>query len=494
MKTLKRRDALALIGGTTTAALLSGGCSPALRGAIARRQNKQNRREDAPVPALPQTGDILPIVRLLNRAAFAPARGDVARVTEMGKTTWVEAQLNAPASDESDDAGPFAPIGLRGIGGIHPSAYDLRDLGQNEVLQQLTQTALLRAVYSPWQLRERMVDFWSNHFNIYGRKNLSAFLLDGDLSGVLRANALGNFPDLLRASAHSPAMLGYLDNGQNQKGVANENYARELMELHTMGVGSGYTQRDVAEVARCLTGWTTEERFLHKKGTFRFDLSRHDSGEKTVLGVKIEAGGGQSDGDTVLDLLAHHLQTAHFIAEKLVRYFISTEDAHLTARIASIYLKTGGDIKSLLRPILLSDEITNAPPIMKRPFDYLVSSLRVTQAQTDGARPVQSHLRKMGQALWEWPMPDGYPDTTGAWTGSLLHRWNFAGALAQNKIRGTSANWHVVAKTPEETVQNLLAARAGDIAHAPLLSVLKKHAAPHEWAALVLAAPAFQWR
>ena len=488
---MKRRDALALLGGST-AAVLSGGCSPALRGAIARRTRRKNEKSGKlPPPSLPQTGDISRAVRLLNRAAFAPAPGDVARVSEQEHAAWVENQLAASTNDE--DAGPFAPIGLRGFGAVAASPYDLRDLGQREVLQQLTQTALLRAVYSPWQLRERMVDFWSNHFNIYGQKNLSAFLLDADLTQVIRTHALGSFPDLLRASAHSPAMLGYLDNGQNQKGVANENYARELMELHSMGVSGGYTQRDVAEVARCLTGWTTEERFLHKKGTFRFDDTQHDDGEKTVLGVKIAEGGGQSDGDKVLDIVSHHPATAHFIAQKLVRYFIGTNDAELSNRLAAIYLQTNGDIKALLRPLLLGTEIADAPPIMKRPFDFLVSALRVTQAQTDGAKPLQQHLRKMGQALWEWPMPDGYPDSTGAWTGSLLPRWNFAGAFARGDIRGTSVSPETTAPSPEKAVENLLACRSDDPAHAALLAVLAKHTAP-ERIALVLASPAFQWR
>lgn len=487
----KRREYLALLGGGAVIAAstaLSGGCSPALRQVIAGRQGK--RKSPPPAP-LPQTGDFHPAVRLLNRAAFGPASGDAARVAAMGNAAWIHAQLNVPAGE--NEAAQFAPIGLRGIGPFHPSPYELRDLGEKEVTQELAQAALLQAVYSPWQLRERMVDFWSNHFNLYAHKGNSAFLLDADITSVVRAHALDTFPALLRASAHSPAMLGYLDNGQNKKGVANENYARELMELHSLGIGGGYTQKDVAEVARCLTGWTTEERFLHKKGTFRFDADRHDDNPKTVLGTRIRAGGGQSDGETVLNLLAHHPSTARFIARKLVRYFIGHEDAALISRVAAVYTQTGGDIKALLGPILHSLEILSAPPIMKRPFDYLVSALRAGRAQTDGGKPIQHHLAQMGQALWEWPMPDGYPDQTGAWTGSLLHRWNFAGAFTSGGIKNTNAQWEIVAPTAHDALQNLLGCRASDPGHAHLLSVLAGHA-PAERAALIFASPAFQWR
>ena len=493
--TVKRRDALSLLGGAATVAAagaLSSGCSPLARNAIVRRQRQRNR-STAPAP-LPQTGDIHPIARLLNRAAFGPAPGDVAHVSAMGIEAWVEQQLNAPTDGEDREEAAYLPVGLGDFGVVQASPYDLRDLGEKDVLRQLTQAAILRSVYSPWQLRERMVDFWSNHFNLYGHKNLGAFLLPTDTMNVVRANALGTFPALLSASAHSPAMLGYLDNEQNKKGVANENYARELMELHALGIGGGYTQKDVAEVARCLTGWTIEQGFLKRKGTFKFDAAKHDNGEKMVLGHRIKPGGGQSDGDQVLNIVSHHPSTARFISQKLVRYFVGTSDAALIEQTAATYTKTGGDIRAMIKPLLLSPALQTAPPIMKRPFDFMVSTLRAARCDTDGGQDVQRHLAQMGQGLWEWPMPDGYPDQTGAWTGSLLHRWNFAGALTSGDVKNTGAEWNRVAATAHDALQNLLAARADDPAHSPLLSVLSQHTAPAERAALVFASPAFQWR
>ncbi len=490
---VKRRDALALLGGAATvAAALSSGCSPLARNAIVR-QKRKNDRSNAPAP-LPQTGDIHPIARLLNRAAFGPAPGDVAHVAATGVEAWVDKQLGAPTDGDDPEEAAYLPVGLGDFGVVHASPYDLQDLGEKDVLRQLTQAAILRAVYSPWQVRERMVDFWSNHFNLYGHKNMGAFLLPTDTMAVIRANALGTFPALLSASAHSPAMLGYLDNEQNKKGVANENYARELMELHTLGVGGGYSQKDVAEVARCLTGWTIEQGFLKRKGTFKFDADRHDDGDKMVLGHPIKAGGGQSDGDQVLHIVSHHPATARFISKKLVRYFVGTNDSALVEQTAATYTKTGGDIRAMIKPLLLSPALVASPPVMKRPFDFMVSALRAARCDTDGGADLQNHLAQMGQGLWEWPMPDGYPDQTGAWTGSLLHRWNFAGALTSGSIKNTGAEWNQTAATAHDALQNLLAARADDPAHSILLSVLSQHATPAERAALVFASPAFQWR
>jgi hypothetical protein len=225
----------------------------------------------------------------------------------MGREAFVDEQLHPTDASEPQ----ILTLRLRGMVGEarDSGAWDLQDLPERDVLRQLSQAALLRAVYSHWQLRERLVDLWTNHFNIYARKNRGAYYTPTDQANVIRAHALGTFPDLLRASARSPAMLGYLDNEANRKGVPNENYARELLELHTLGVNGGYTQRDVREVARCLTGWTIEDRFLRRRGTFRFAAERHDNGEKIVLGHRIPAGGGEGDGERVLDIVCAHPST-----------------------------------------------------------------------------------------------------------------------------------------------------------------------------------------
>ncbi len=456
-----------------------------------------------------------PIARLLDRAGFGAAPGEVARVAKIGIAAYLDEQL-APDEQPSLEGEDWRlRARLHGLEVLRGDAMELRDLQEREVLRQLQAASILRAAYSRRQLRERMVDFWSNHFNIYARKGLGAYLITGDDITVVRAHALGKFSDLLRASAHSPAMLSFLDNGENRRGVPNENYARELMELHTLGVDGGYTQKDVQEVARCLTGWTIENRFLRRRGTFRFDPERHDDGGKIVLGHRIPAGGGESDGDKVLSILAAHPSTARFLARKLCRYFWGSEDEKWTLRWAQIFTQSGGDIRAMLRPLLASAELISAPPIVKRPFDFVVSSLRATGSDTDGGQALQEHLAKMGQPLWGWPMPDGYPDRTAAWTGSLLARWNFAAALSSNGIAGTSvdfAPFFAAAKIPSNPKEAsakldvLIAAILGVEGHSPSVQSLRRTILKQAqtssttsldsgaMAALLLCSPPFQWR
>ena len=367
------------------------------------------------------------------------------------------------------------------------------------MLRGLQQAAILRAVYSRHQLQERLVDFWTNHFNIYARKGDGTYFLPADQIKVIRPNALGKFPELLKASAHSPAMLSYLDNNVNQKGRANENYARELMELHTLGVHGGYSQKDVQEVARCFTGWTVENRFLRRKGFYRFDESRHDNGEKIVLGHKIPAQGGEKDAEMVLDILVKHPNTAKYISEKLCQHFLGEVAGDWPQKMAQIYLKTGGDIKAMLRPLLMSDEIKTGVPIIKRPFDFLASSLRALGADTDGGQPLQEHLRKMGQPLHLWPMPDGYPTKTESWTGSLLARWNFAIALTHGAIGNTSLNLPALIEKRDAAsalTEIILGHRAGektDLMHI-ITKNLQDNKSVQSIAAMLLCAPEFQWR
>jgi uncharacterized protein (DUF1800 family) len=314
-------------------------------------------------------------------------------------------------------------------------------------------------------------------------------------------------------------MLSYLDNQVNRRrdpktgAGANENYARELMELHSLGVHGGYTQKDVQEVARCLTGWTVENRFLRARGTFRFDPDLHDDGPKTVLGVTIPAGGGKSDGDRVLEILAKHPSTARFISAKLCRYFLGVEDEAWTKKLAALYLQTDGDIPSMLHPLLLSDALLESPPILKRPFDFVVSAMRALSTDMQSSLPVQEHLAQMGQALYQWPMPDGFPDRTSAWTGSLLARWNFAFALATNGLPGTQVDAPALArasgaKTEAESADALLSLILARPADSPELRPLRETVRTYlassagsepgqtlsESAALLLASPAFQWR
>ncbi len=482
---ITRRDWLK-ISAASSAALL-GGCSQ-----IVQRATAPHIEAAAPPPAHSD-----PLVRLLDRAAFGPAPGDAVRVAKLGVEKYVDEQLSP---DDNDEVILLAR--LHSVEVFDVEATDLNDLRIEEVLDSLQQAAILRAVYSRHQLRERLVDFWSNHFNIYARKGDGTYFLPTDQVQVIRTHALGKFPDLMKSSAHSPAMLAYLDNNVNRQGRANENYARELMELHTLGVHGGYTQKDVQEVARCFTGWTVEDRFLHRKGTFRFDASRHDDGPKLVLGHKIPAQGGEKDAERVLDILAKHPATARFISYKLCRYFLGEDAGDWPAKLARIYLATGGDIKAMLRPLLLSEELRRATPLIKRPFDFLVSSLRALRADTDGGPELQKHLTRMGQPLYQWPMPDGYPDATAAWTGSLLARWNFAIALTHGAIKNTSLNLTALIGEREaaQALPGIVFSRRADemsTLQGKIAAHLKEHSGPRgvrQAAALLLASPEFQWR
>ena len=328
-----------------------------------------------------------------------------------------------------------------------------------QVVNELQRAKLLRAVYSERQLNEVLVDFWENHFSIYANKDADRWLLTSFDRDVIRPNAMGRFRDLLGATAHSPAMLFYLDNWQSsvlrkypatkdkparQSGGINENYARELMELHTMGVNGGYTQKDVQEISRCFTGWTI--RKPNEEGIFLFNPQAHDNGEKLVLGQKIAAGGGIADGEKVLDILSKHPSTAHFISMKLAERFLGDNPPEAVVnQAAQVFLKTDGSIRETLRSIITSSAFLS--PAMyetkiKSPFEFVAAALRITGAETDAANPVLNWISKMGQPIFGHITPEGFPEKSDEWlsTGSLLERFNFASALAQNKIKGTTIN------------------------------------------------------
>lgn len=486
---ISRRDCLKLsaLGGASGGALLLGGCSRIVQRATAPHI-------EAPAAPPPHSD---PFVHLLNRVSFGPAPGDVARVANQGVEKYVDEQLNPDGGDEL-----ILQARLHGVEVFETGAIEMRDMHVEPMLRGLQQAAILRAVYSRHQLRERLVDFWTNHFNIYARKGDGTYFLPTEQLKVIRPHVLGKFPDLLKASAHSPAMLAYLDNNVNRKGRANENYARELMELHTLGVHGGYSQKDVQEVARCFTGWTVETRFMRRKGTFLFDASRHDDGKKIVLGQIIPSGGGQKDAERVLDILAAHPKTAEYISTKLCRYFLGEETGNWPAKMAKIYLQTGGDLKAMLRPLLISDDLRAASPVIKRPFDFMVSCLRVLGADTDGGQPLQEHLRHMGQPLHLWPMPDGYPDRTQAWTGSLLARWNFAISLTHGGIKNTTVNLPALLgekKAGEVLPEIVLGRPANEMAPltrkiAANLEAVKPELVASRTAAMLLCTPEFQWR
>ena len=415
------------------------------------------------------------------------------------------------------------------------------------IMAELQASRILRAVYSERQLQEVMVDFWTNHFNVFAGKGADRWLLPSYDRDTIRPNAMGKFSTLLEATAKSPAMLFYLDNFQSvtpnqqrnagaprrprllaelvnqqrrrdgnpmqdpamrqppnraRRGI-NENYARELMELHTLGVDGGYTQKDVQEVARCFTGWTIfqprggaaaanallgGDAARRSAGTFFFNARAHDDGEKTVLGQKIPAGGGIKDGLMVLDILSRHPSTARFIATKLVRHFVSDEvPAALVQRVAATFTKTDGDIRETLKSIFFSPEFNSTSAYrakIKRPFELVISAIRTLGAETNGGPGTHQWIARMGEPLYGFQTPNGYSDLAESWvnTGGLLERMNFGLALASNRVQGTRVNLSTVtgtvsrseidkAKVMDESLRTIL---GGDVSPATREALLKQ--------------------
>ena len=505
----------------------------------------------------PQPGQLL---RALQRQGRLPADLAEARENRKGGTEASQAKKDAGAQMNAEGSMQNDATAMTATNGGEPRAAaknearrDYRQALQeyyreNNLLQparitaELQASRILRATYSERQLQEVLVDFWTNHFNVYANKGADRWLLVSYDRDTIRPHTLGKFKDLLLATAQSPAMLFYLDNfqsvspkagagaarmrprmkrlfetltdpqmrgtgdagqgtaprrarlnrrrqlmreqanGQNapntvdaqmpappqqqaqgtpapspqprrmRRGI-NENYARELMELHTLGVEGGYTQKDVQEVARCFTGWTIFDPRGQggrmgltnpgRAGTFFFNPRLHDDGEKLVLGHKIPAGGGMNDGLMVLDILSKHPSTAKFIATKLARRFVSDNPSPaLVERIAAAYTKSDGDIRTVLRAIFASPEF-NAPENyrakIKTPFELAISAVRSLGGETTGAPALHQWIARMGEPLYQYQAPTGYPDTAEHWvnTGALLERMNFALALVGNRINGT---------------------------------------------------------
>jgi uncharacterized protein (DUF1800 family) len=323
----------------------------------------------------------------------------------------------------------------------------------------LSEAKLLRAVYSNRQLEEVMVDFWYNHFNVFLDKGNDRFLVTSYERDSIRPNVLGKFKDMLLATAQDPAMLFYLDNWQSVAPPApealakmrprarsarglNENYARELLELHTLGVDGGYTQKDIIEVARCFTGWTIRNQRRGGDGGFEFNDRVHDKGEKLVLGVTIPAGGGKEDGLKVLDILAHHPSTGRFISRKLAQHFVADEPPPaLIERMARTFREKDGDIREVMKSLLNSKEFWSQGAWrskMKSPLELIASAIRATGADVESASLVARQLQQLGEPLYRKVEPTGYSSANAEWTNTaaLLARMNFALALTQNKVPG----------------------------------------------------------
>ncbi len=323
----------------------------------------------------------------------------------------------------------------------------------------LNEAKLLRAVYSNRQLEAVLVDFWYNHFNVFLEKGQDRFLVTSYERDTIRPHVLGKFKDLLLATARDPAMLFYLDNWQSvaaptpeqlakmgagarrARGL-NENYARELMELHTLGVDGGYTQEDVIAVARCFTGWTIQNGRRGQSGSFWYNDKVHDKGEKVVLGVTIPAGGGENDALKVLDILVHQPATARFISRKLAQRFVADNPPPaLIERMARTFREKDGDLREVMKTMLNSKEFWSQGAWrakMKSPLEMIASAVRATGADVESASIVAGQLQQLGEPLYRKVEPTGYSSANAEWTSTaaLLARMNFALNLAQNKVPG----------------------------------------------------------
>jgi uncharacterized protein (DUF1800 family) len=441
----------------------------------------------------------------LNRLTFGPRLEERQHVSEIGILAWIEEQL---APEQIDDLKcnillrRFDTLKMRATELVDWSDKLFDDQDQESVPNELRQATLIRQVFSQRQIYELMVAFWTDHFNISVDKGDCWFLKSVDDRQVIRKHALGNFHDLLSASAQSPAMLVYLDNQSNKKGNPNENYARELMELHTLGVDGGYTQDDVMELARCLTGWTVKEHFW--RGEFTFDEASHDPGIKTVLGEVIPHS-GQAEAQGVIDSLAAHPSTARYIATKLARYFIADRPPdELVTRAADAFLESGGQIKDVLR-LLLLDGLPHLSPRFKCPVRFVTSALRQLNAKTDGGAALQDTLLRLGQPYYGWPTPDGYPLDDDAWLGNLMPRWQFANNLAFNNLEGTKINHASLSagtRVPNAMVKQLSylllgrqlpSAQRQSLVQALTMDNEEIRELPASITAILLASPGFQW-
>ena len=384
---------------------------------------------------------------------------------------------------------------------------------QQLVNTELIEHKLFRALYSNRQLEEVLVDFWINHFNVFNGKGPDRVLLTSFERDAIRPHVFGHFKDMLLATARHPAMLFYLDNWQSQTprkdfpfpaGVGrpglNENYGRELLELHTLGVGGGYTQSDVIAVARAFTGWTIYD--FQKFAEFQFNPAMHDRKEKVVLGHTIPAMGAEQDGMQVIDILAHHPSTARFISRKLAQRFVADDPPQaLVDRIAAIFIKTDGDLRAVLQALFDSPEFLSEgawQAKVKSPLEMVVSAVRALNADVTDTFGLAQRIADLGEPLYGKLDPTGYPNTGDAWTNtaSVLGRINFANALAANEVAGVKVDIsRFNFKEPRTVAAELLSGAPSASTLAAIENGIQgKEATPSILATLVLGSPDFQRR
>ncbi len=401
----------------------------------------------------PQDIGIRAAVHLLNRLGFGPRPGEARAVLESGLDRWVREQLE-PGPDPELEArlSRFPTLG-------YPLSQTLAlDYGNDprafgQVLDELVAAKVIRAVHGRNQLQEVLVDFWFNHFNVNIADGFVRPATPSYERDAIRPHVLGRFRDLLGATAQHPAMLSYLDNylntvarsvGGRVVGGINENYGRELMELHTVGVDAGYTQADVVDAARCFTGWGIDS--LRVGGNFVFRPGSHDQGAKSVFGLTLPAGGGREDGDRLLDHLARHPATARHVSRRLAERLVAdTPPDGVVDRAAQTFLATQGEIVEVVKTIVGSPEFwveAFAPTKPKTPVEFVLSALRAADAEVASGRGVSAALQAMGMPLYASVPPTGYSNRGNDWVNPSSHlaRINFGLDLAAGAVAGVAVD------------------------------------------------------
>jgi uncharacterized protein (DUF1800 family) len=439
---------------------------------------------------------------------------DERRITQQGTVDQRRALLMSfDAEKRKQVLRVLPPAAIAGIPELQREALAARQPPMF-VNQELVDSRMYRALYSNRQLEEVLVDFWLNHFNVFNGKGPARMLLTSYERDAIRPHVLGRFSDLLLATARHPAMLFYLDNWQSQaprddvpgqpapanvrRPGLNENYGRELMELHTLGVDGGYTQDDVIAVARAFTGWTIYDP--NRIAEFQFNPAFHDRKEKIVLGQKIPPGGGEQDGMQVIEILARHPSTARFISRKLAQRFVADEPPQaLVDRMAATFAATGGDLRAVVETMLTSREFLSEgawQAKLKSPLEMVLSSVRVLGADVTDPTALAQRIADLGQPLYGKAEPIGYSTTSDAWSNSagFLGRINFAGALAAGQIDGVKVDLAHVGNG-EAVARRLLGAAVSPAT----LKLLENGSegtllSPAGVAAVVLASPDFQRR
>ena len=430
----------------------------------------------AATPVKPAASVSPKILHILNRLSFGPRPGDVQQVQQMGVDRYIEQQLSPAAIPEPsqlveqlaqlETLSLMPPDLLSQYQRVPPKGQTLTPEEQKAlrqkarvVMEQATEARLVRAIESPRQLEEVMVDFWYNHFNVFADKGIDRLLAGAYEQQAIRPYAIGRFRDLLGATAHHPAMLFYLDNWQNTAPGSpgargrftglNENYAREVMELHTLGVDSGYSQQDVITLAKIFTGWTfrragqpagqTAGQTTANPTGFYFDPKRHDSSDKVFLGYKIK-GGGEEEGEKALDILAKSPATARHISYELAQYFVADNPPKsLVDRLTQQYLVTDGDLRAVLKTLFHSAEFWQTQYYsakFKTPYQYVVSAVRATGLPVTNVRPLNNALAQLGMPLYGCLTPDGYKNTQDVWLNpdAMTRRLSFATTLASGRM------------------------------------------------------------